>query len=197
MTDMPKENTIDTALLGRETIEFLTVAKQFCTFVENSEGMQRRLFVDTMLKLLPLLYVKTLMLGKAEHVDDACPETFVTEDGYEVIRLNIASIMGELDDYLDVFMDDMVYSDKPILATISENIADIYQDIRDTVFAFQLEYEDNMKEALATCIDNFDYTWGQKLVNVMRALHSTRHAVEEDCHDENCNCHDHHQGLDY
>lgn len=197
MTDMPKENTIDTALLGRETIEFLTVAKQFCTFVENSEGMQRRLFVDTMLKLLPLLYVKTLMLGKAEHVDDACPETFVTEDSYEVIRLNIASIMGELDDYLDVFMDDMVYSDKPILATISENIADIYQDIRDTVFAFQLEYEDNMKEALATCIDNFDYTWGQKLVNVMRALHSTRHAVEEDCHDEICNCHDHHQGLDY
>lgn len=197
MTDMPKENTIDTALLGRETIEFLTVAKQFCTFVENSEGMQRRLFVDTMLKLLPLLYVKTLMLGKAEHVDDACPETFVTEDSYEVIRLNIASIMGELDDYLDVFMDDMVYSDKPILATVSENIADIYQDIRDTVFAFQLEYEDNMKEALATCIDNFDYTWGQKLVNVMRALHSTRHAVEEDCHDENCNCHDYHQGLDY
>lgn len=170
-------------------MEFLTVAKQFCTFVESTEGMKRELFVNTMLKLLPLLYLKAIMLDKVEHDEDVYPETFVTEDSYEVVRINIASIMGELDDYLDVFMEDMVYSDKPIIATISENIADIYQDIRDMVFAFQLEYEESRKEALATCIDNFDTIWGQKLVNVMRALHSARHSVHE-CDDENCGCHD-------
>ncbi|HIT82949.1 MAG TPA: DUF5063 domain-containing protein [Candidatus Avibacteroides faecavium] len=186
---MPTDKDKGTSIYNRDTMEFLTVAKQFCTFVESTEGMKRELFVNTMLKLLPLLYLKAVMLDKVEHDEDVYPETFVTEDSYEIVRINIASIMGELDDYLDVFMEDMVYSDKPILSTISENIADIYQDIRDMVFSFQLEYEESRKEALATCIDNFDTIWGQKLVNVMRALHSARHSVHE-CDDENCGCHD-------
>lgn len=194
---MTKDKTTTSAIYSRDTIEFLTVAKQFCTFIENIEGIKRDLFVDTMLKLLPLLYLKATMLENIEHEEDVFPETYVTEDGYEIVRINIATIMGDMDDYLEVFMQDMVYSDKPILATISENIADIYQDIRDFVFAFQLEYEDNMKEALAVCIDNFDLLWGQKLVNVMRALHNVKHTINDNCHDENCECHDHHQGHNH
>ena len=36
--------------------------------------------------------------------------------------------MGDKDDYLDVFVQDMVYSDQPIKKSISEDLADIYQD---------------------------------------------------------------------
>ena len=34
--------------------------------------------------------------------------------------------MGDKDDYLDVFVQDMVYSDQPIKKSISEDLADIY-----------------------------------------------------------------------
>ena len=50
---MPTDKDKGTSIYNRDTMEFLTVAKQFCTFVESTEGMKRELFVNTMLKLLP------------------------------------------------------------------------------------------------------------------------------------------------
>lgn len=185
-------------IYNRDTIEFITVAKEFCTYIENIEGTKREDFVNTMLKLLPLLYLKANMLPEYPHEEDVFPEQYVTEDSYEIVRMNIAGIMADMDDYLEVFMQDMVYSDKPILATISENVADIYQDIRDLIFSFQLGYDEVMLEALAVCHDNFELYWGQKLTNVLRALHSVRYSNnndsddnEDECCDDEC-CHHHH-----
>ena len=47
--------------------------------------------------------------------------------------MNLAGILAEKDDYLDVFVSDMKYSDQPITKNISEDLADIYQDIRDFI----------------------------------------------------------------
>ena len=41
--------------------------------------------------------------------------------------------MGEKDDYLEVFNDDIEYSDQPITEFVSENLADKYQDIKNFV----------------------------------------------------------------
>lgn len=64
---------------------------------------KRRTFVDTALKLLPLLYLKASLLPQGERIDEFDPETFVTEGDYERVRCAIAALMGEKDDYLDVF----------------------------------------------------------------------------------------------
>lgn len=76
--------------------------------------MKRSTFVDTTLKILPLLYLKASMLPKCEMIGDESPETYVTEEIYEVLRINLASILVEKDDYLEVFLPDMAYSDEPI-----------------------------------------------------------------------------------
>ena len=36
--------------------------------------------------------------------------------------------MAEEDIYLEVFLEDMKYSDTPISASVSENLADLYQE---------------------------------------------------------------------
>ena len=105
-------------IFDRNTVEFVTVAAEFCAFLERSERMKRSVFVDTTLKILPLLYLKASMLPEVETINEDTPESFVTEEDYEVIRLTIASIMAEKDDYLEVFLQDMAYSDTPIKATI-------------------------------------------------------------------------------
>ena len=115
--------------------------------------------------------------------------------------------MGEKDDYLDVFVEDMVYSDQPIKKCISEDLADIYQDIRDFIFVFQLGLNETMNDSLALCQENFGLLWGQKLVNTLRALHDVKYHQEEeeeeeaddcfyqenDCHcqEHDCHCHEH------
>ena len=167
-------------IFDRNVIEFVTVAAEFCKFVEQAEGSKRKAFVDTTLKLLPLLYLKASMLPPCETIGDEAPETFVTEETYEIVRMNLADILADRDDYLDVFVSDMKYSDQPITRYISEDLADIYQDIRDFIFVFQLGLNETMNDSLAICQENFRLYWGQKLVNTLRALHEVKYGAQDD-----------------
>lgn len=176
-------------IFDRNTVEFVTVAAEFCAFLERAESRKRKDFVDTALKILPLLYIKALMVPSCEMPGDNAPETFVTEEDYEVLRLTLAHLMGEKDDYLEVFLQDMVYSDTPIKKNISEDLADIYQDIKNFVSVFKLGFDETMYDSLAICKENFELYWGQTLVNTMRALHDVRYnrlgdETEEDMEDE-------------
>ena len=197
-------------IFDRNVIEFVTVAAEFCGFLERAEGMKRDKFVDTSLKILPLLYLKASLLPECEMMSDEYPENYVTEETYEILRMNIASVLTEKDDYLEVFLPDMAYSDTPIKKCISEDLADIYQDIKDFIFIFQLGLNETMNDSLVICKENFGNIWGQKLVNTLRALHDVKYntspfedeekSEEEDdhehchCEDPDCDCgHEHHQ----
>ena len=169
---MKKESQV---IFDRNVVEFVTVAAEFCKFLEQTETMKRSVFVDTSLKILPLLYLKASMLPKCETIGDEALETFVTEETYEILRMNLAGILAEKDDYLDVFVSDMKYSDQPITKNISEDLADIYQDIRDFIFVFQLGLTETMPDSLAACQEHFALYWGQKLVNTLRALHDVKY----------------------
>lgn len=171
-------------IFEKNVIEFVTVAAEFCAFLERAEHMKRKAFVDTSLKILPLLYLKASLLPKCETIGDEAPETYVTEETYEILRINLAGLMGEKDDYLDVFVQDMVYSDQPIKKSISEDLADIYQDIKDFIFVFQLGLNETMNDSLAICQENFGLLWGQKLVNTLRALHDVKYNQQDENDEE-------------
>ena len=176
---MKKEAT--SPVYRRDAMEFVTVAVEFCAFLEQLEGKERINVVDTLTKILPLLYLKGALLPKYEILEDYYPEDFVTEDNYNIVRANIHIIMGEKDDYLDVFMEDMKYSESPILSTISENLADIYQELKNFAMSYKHAVdEEQMMNALSTVKEEFQYSWGQKAVNVMRALHEVRYTSEEE-----------------
>lgn len=156
----------------KSVIDFVTIAVEVCVFLEKEDLLPREEWVDTLLKMLPLLYVKALLLPEVEPVEEEFPATFVREEDYARVANKVSEVMGEEDVYLDVFVEDMKYSDTPVSTTISENIADIYQDIRDFVSVYQLGLTEQMNDALYQCKENFRLYWGQKLVNVLRPLHA-------------------------
>ncbi len=172
-------NNQDNPLYQRDILEFVTVAVQYCAYLEDTEGRSREEFVDTMSKLLPLLYLKGSLLPQYETYADNMLSDYVTEENYDIVRNNIAHIMADKDDYLDVFVDDMKYSDEPILMTISENLADIYQDIKNFAYIYKQGVEDEMMSALEMCNQNFKNDWGQKLVNVLRAIHEVKYSIAD------------------
>ena len=170
----------------RNAVEFVTVAAEYCAFIERSEGQKRTEFVDTLLKILPLLYIKASMIPECEVMSEDGLESFVTEDDYEVIRLNLQELLADRDDYLDVFVEDMKYSDTPIRKSIAEDLSDIYQVVKDFVCQFRSGLNETMHDALAQCREHFIDYWGQTLVNTMRALHEVKynHTDEEEEYDD-------------
>ncbi len=177
---------MDKIIYHKNTIEFVTVAVEFCSFIEQTPSSDKKKFTETAVKILPFLYLKACMLPKCEEPEDIyTSEKFVTEEVYELIRNRIASLMGSQDSYLEVFMADMQYSDTPIVAYISEDIADIYQDAKDFVSAYRIGIEEQMYEALYNCRTNFKNYWGQKLTNVLRPLHNIVFSPDNDEETEN------------
>lgn len=168
---MNKINTEEN-IYDKNVIEFVTVAVEYCAILENDEQLARVDWVEKMLMILPLLYLKASLLPETLMLTHEAPETFVREEDYIRVEKMVADIMAEEDTYLDVFIDEMKYSDRPISAFVSEDIADIYQDVRNFISVYQFELTDQMNNALYLCRSNFKTYWGQKLVNVLRPLHA-------------------------
>lgn len=173
---MEKENN---PIYERNTLEFVTVALEFCTFVETAGEKELFDFMDKAVKLLPLLYLKATLLPEVEPDEDDEPELTVTEDMYESVRNRIAELLGEKDSYLETFHPDMQYSDTPIAAFISENLADVYQDVGNFVSLFRQGNEEVMLQSIALCRTNFQEFWGQQLLNALKALHAARYSDDE------------------
>ena len=171
----------------KNTLEFATVALEFCSFIEEMKSYTQFQFVDKAVKILPLLYLKATLLPQVENSELIEPELFVTEEMYDGVRQYIAGLLGDKDMFLETFHPDMPYSDTPIAVFISEYMADIYQDVANFVALFRQGFEETMLEALAYCSENFRTYWGQRLLNALKAFHNIRYdadasdqATEED-----------------
>ena len=155
------------------TIAFVTAAAQTCLLVEKSSEYDRDEWREQVLRILPVLYLRTRLLEPAERMmEEEEPQRFVTEEDYNYALVGVRNLLGSDDAYLDVFVDRGIYTDEVQTAYISEGIADIYQELKDLAAAFQTGEEPIMNDAVVACREAFEEHWGQKLIAVMRALHA-------------------------
>lgn len=155
------------------TIAFVTAAAQTCLLVEKSSEYDRDEWREQVLRILPVLYLRTRLLEPADRMmEEEEPQRFVTEEDYNYALVGVRNLLGSDDAYLDVFVDRGIYTDEVQTAYISEGMADIYQELKDLAAAFQTGEEPIMNDAVVACREAFEEHWGQKLIAVMRALHA-------------------------
>ncbi|MBQ8423645.1 MAG: DUF5063 domain-containing protein [Coprobacter sp.] len=186
---------MDNYIFGKNSVEFVTVGVEFCAFMERTTEMTQEEFTSTCVKLLPLLYLKGTLLPEGEEDSEYfdTPEQFVTEEYYEFLRRNIEHILGDKDAYLQVQSSDMQYSDLPIAASVAEDLADLYQVIKDCVSAYRTENEECMRAALTICREDFKTYWGAKLLSALGPLHRICFDTEsDDIYECECGHHHHH-----
>ena len=163
---------LNSLVYSKNVIEFITVANEYCSFLERAEEMESTDFLGRLQKLLPLLYLKASLIPFLEFEAEEDLEKYVTEVDYNIIQQNVGAHTGAGDDYQEVFLPGMQFSETALTSSISENIADIYQDIKEMVMSFRTLNDEVMEQALWECHQNFARMWGQKLVNCLRALHN-------------------------
>ena len=161
----------------KNTVEFVTVAAEYCAFLEQVFDKEPARVVDVLSKLLPLIYLKAAMLADTEP-EGLYLEEIVSEPDYDAIRLSLQEKFGENDDYLEVFVEDMKYSDTPVRKCISEDLADIYQALKNFIHSYRSGLDEVMEEAVAVCSEGFRTYWGQTLANTMRAVHNVRYSAD-------------------
>ncbi|MBP3228641.1 MAG: DUF5063 domain-containing protein [Bacteroidaceae bacterium] len=156
-------------------LDFVRASAEYCRFLEGCSESGADDFRRTLCALLPMVYLKAALLN-APDAPDAYVSPHVTEEDYNYIRHSVAAVLGPQDDYLDVQVEDFKYSEQPILRTVSENLADVYQSLRDLVETFREGHEEAMEVALADTLEEFRLTWGDALLAALRTLHNLQNA---------------------
>lgn len=166
--------TASSSLLTPGALAFIGLANEYCQAAAQAGAATPTEFIDRMLRLLPRLYIAATDLpdpvGAEADIDQA-----MDEDTYNDAQRSIAALLGENDTYLEVFEQDMKYSDTPIAASISEGLADLLQVMYNFIMTVKDAPEPLILEALEAVKADFGYYWSRILCNVLRALNQVKY----------------------
>ncbi len=157
-------------------LAFIALSNEFCQAIETAAEMEQSEFVDAMLRLLPRLYISATDLAEPMIIDEATYlPSALDEEYYDSVRRAMEMQLGEEDAYLEVFEEDMKYSDTPITASISENLADIFQALYNFTDAIKDSTTELIEQMLEAVKEDFKAYWSRELCNVLRALNAIKY----------------------
>ncbi len=173
---------MESTSLNNNSLAFIALCNEYCMAIENARESSHDEFIAEMLRLLPRIYISATDLRVTPLTDeeDAYLENALEEDYYESVRRNIETLMGADDLYLEVFEEDMKYSDTPIAASISESLADLFQVLYNFVETIKNSPQTMIDVALVAIKDDFASYWSQILCNVLRPLNQLSHNIDEE-----------------
>jgi len=158
-------------MLNNNELAFLALANEYCALMEGAREATRDEFIASMLRMLPRIYMAASDLRRD---DTSMSEIYVAEaleeDYYEAVRMRVAGLLGEDDAYLEVFEQDMKYSDTPIAASVAEGLADLFQVFYNIVQTARDATPELIAGLIPELREDFACYWSQKLCNVLRAL---------------------------
>lgn len=165
---------------SKEAIEFVAVAKEFCDFVETIPSMERKDVFQRLQKFIPLIYLKGSLLPVVECSETGMAEDSVTEEQYNYLYAELHDKFGRYDEYLEVFDDNMQYSEAPVVNSIAEKVCDIYQDLKNFTSSYRCGMPEIIGEALWELNNNFELYWGKSCAGVLRAVHYVIYRLQDE-----------------
>ena len=176
--------------LKPNTLSLIALCREYCSLVENADRMDAREFTGHAVKLLPRIYISATDLERMvtaveEDEDTAGLDNYLEEDYYEALRLRLENIFGPDDVYLEVFEQEMRYSDTPVRASLAEGLCDLFQEFYNFTESVRgAVSEDYLALTLNAMGDEFRGVWSQTLVNLMRPLNAfANKTMDEDDYD--------------
>jgi hypothetical protein len=152
-------------------LNFVKQAGHFTAFLQEEGDVERKDFVEGLLAVMPAMYSAIISVPSTDPVYEGGNERFVSEEEWSAVYLRILRVMGSQNEYLDIPEEDEYDRMELISREISEDLADIYQDVKDFTELFRNGTDELMNDALWECRLNFETYWGKKLLRVASALH--------------------------
>lgn len=167
-----------TSAISPNALSLIGLCNEYCTALGQAQQTDKNDFIKTMLRLLPRIYITATDLENADAIDDFGGfylEEAMDEESYNAVCSSVQALMGADDTYLEVFEEDMKYSDTPIAANISEDLTDLMQVFYNFIATVKDSPDEMILSALSSLRDDFESYWSTKLCNVLRPLNQLRY----------------------
>lgn len=169
---MQKEGTsVHKFVYSSALVDFVKASNEFCHFLEELKGTEGKAFITATVVQLAEIYSFFLKIGETEPVLETPPEPTVTEAEWSALFQRIALILGASNDILRLADEDEFDRSELTNHTISEDMADVYQELRDFTVIYSRGLEELMNDAAWELKLRFAEHWGAKLLRSLSALH--------------------------
>jgi len=156
---------------SKKVLEMITVANEYCHFIEKASEYPLMEFLEFLQKILPLLYLKASLLPEMQVTDEDATEHYVTEEEWEALFNELRIKLTDCDLYL--YLDhDLKNNTEPIRGSIAESITDIYQDLKDFLLLYQKPLRIFKECAVHDSRHLFETRYGFRIIDVMNAVHN-------------------------
>lgn len=156
--------------LSKSVIEMAAVANEYCTYFENLEKKNKDEVLDFTHRILPLMYLKGSLLPEITPEYPEANERFVTEVQWEDVFNGLRKIFGNDDEYW-IIDPQYINETEPIKASLSENFADIYQDMKDFLMLLKRNTLAAQQNAVNECKNLMQSHWGYRIGNTITRIH--------------------------
>lgn len=161
--------------ISNNTLALMALCNEYCHSVETAREQGREDFIASMLRLLPRIYIAGTDVPEGLGDSEMFLQDALDEDFYDAMRRNVETVMGEDDTYLDVFEEDMKYSDTPISASVAEGCADLFQVFYNYLETVRDAPDELIEDATTAVREDFAQYWARTLCNVLRAINAIRY----------------------
>ncbi len=156
--------------LSKNVLEMAAVANEFCLFLEDLDKKKKDEVLQFTQRILPLMYLKGSLLPDMTPEYPEANEKFVTEVQWEDVFNSLREIMDKDDEYW-IIDPQYINETEPIKASISENIADIYQDMKDFLMLLKKNTLAAQQNAVHDCKLLMQTHWGYRIGNTLTRIH--------------------------
>ena len=156
---------------AEETVAFVTASNSFCQFLEEASGEDGKGFIASAVQLLSKVYASFVVMGDTEPVYDSALEPSVSEQDWAAVYQQIVMLLGPYNDFLRPAEEEEFDRSEMVRHTISEDLADLYQELKDFTVIYSRGLEELMNDAAWELKERFAEHWGTKLLRSLLALH--------------------------
>ena len=160
-------------------LEMIRVAHEFNIFSEDIAKKETKDIIGFYQKVLPLMYIKAALLPEIEVSDPSANERYVAEEHWERIYVSLKEKFGKADEYWE--LDE---NNDSIKVSLSEKMADVYQDTKDFVVLFQKNQMAAKENAVFEMHRLFKVHWGPRSLSVLNQLHTALYQADIDKENE-------------
>lgn len=160
-------NVHNEIIFSKQVLEFITVANDFCIFIEKSISYDKETILEYVNKVTPLLYIKGVLIPDILPSNPDANEKFVTEEMWTDIYSALKNILDK-DDTAYITENTKDENAQLIKISISELIADMYQDLKDFILLYQKNTKDAKENAVKSVRDYFLTHWGQRSIFILK-----------------------------
>jgi hypothetical protein len=156
---------------SEELLALVRAANEAATFLESFPGDAGRTFITGAVRSLSTVYSAMLRVGDTEPVFESAGEPTVTEQDWSGIYQRVARVLGPYNEFLRPAEEGEFDRSELVTHTVSEDLADVYQEIRDFIAIYSRGMEEEMNDAAWELKSRFTEHWGKKLLRSLARLH--------------------------